>query len=76
MKIEYKTPLFFQYESYNPVEKTANGVGELKDINNINFGFNFYPDAQVVLKVDYQIKDDKNVDIKESTISFGLGFIF
>ena len=72
----FKIPLFAQYESYNPIEETVSGLGESEDINIITTGLNFYPTEQVVLKADYQIKDDKNKADKEYTASFGIGFIF
>ena len=74
--VNMKLPIFAQYERYNPIEETVSGKGEFKSITNINVGFNLYPTNQVVLKADYQIKDDKNRDKKENMLSFGLGFIF
>jgi len=72
-----KLPIFVQYEKYSPIEETVSGKGISENVKNINLGFNFYPTSQVVLKADYQIKDDKNRDTKLiKTLSFGLGFIF
>ena len=70
-------PLFYQYEQYNPVKEIANGVSTYSDITAHTFGINYFPHEQVVLKAEYQIKDDKNVQsekIKTASVSFG--FIF
>ena len=76
LHMEYKLPVFVQYERYNPIEETVSGAGELEDISIVTAGFNFYPTEQVVLKADYAIKDDPARADKERTASFGLGFIF
>jgi len=73
--LEYKLPVFAQYENYNPVEKTVDGLNEdtfQTDI--VTIGLNFFPADQVVLKADYAMKEVNNVDT--NTFSFGLGFIF
>ena len=70
-------PLFYQYEQYNPVKEIANGTSTYSDITAHTFGINYFPHEQVVLKAEYQIKDDKNVQsekIKTASVSFG--FIF
>ncbi len=70
-------PLFYQYEQYNPVKEVANGTSTYSDITAHTFGINYFPHEQVVLKAEYQIKDDKNVQsekIKTASVSFG--FIF
>ncbi|BCD59802.1 MULTISPECIES: outer membrane beta-barrel protein [unclassified Nitratiruptor] len=72
----FRLPVFIQYENYNPVKETANGQNEMNDIENWTFGFNFYPHEQVVLKADYQIKDNNDGSDKVDTVSLGLGFIF
>jgi len=75
MGINYKLPVFAQYENYNPVEKTVDGLNEdtfQTDI--VTIGLNFFPADQVVLKADYAMKEVNNVDT--NTFSFGLGFIF
>ena len=73
--IEYKLPVFAQYENYNPVEKTVNGSNEdTFQTEIVTIGLNFFPADQVVLKADYAMRDVNNVDT--NTFSFGLGFIF
>jgi hypothetical protein len=75
MGIEYKTPLFVQYEDYNPVSSTVDGSNEdTHDTQIVTVGMNFFPAEQAVLKADYAMKD---VNGKESNVfSLGLGFIF
>ena len=75
MGIQYKTPIFVQYENYNPVSSTVDGQNEdTYDTEIVTVGLNFFPVDQAVLKVDYAMKD---VNGKEDNIfSFGLGFIF
>ena len=72
---DYKTPIFAQYENYNPVDSTVNGQNEdIYDTEIVTVGVNFFPVDQAVLKVDYAMKD---VNGEENNVfSFGLGFIF
>jgi hypothetical protein len=73
--IEYKLPIFAQYENYNPVEKTVDGLNEDEfQTEIVTIGLNFFPADQVVLKADYAMRDVNNVDT--NIFSFGLGFIF
>ncbi len=73
--LNYKLPVFAQYEDYNPVEKTVNGLNEdTFQTEIVTIGLNFFPADQVVLKADYAMKEVNNVDT--NTFSFGLGFIF
>ncbi|MCO4846261.1 MAG: hypothetical protein KC427_09610 [Sulfurovum sp.] len=73
--IEYKMPVFVQYENYNPVEKTVDGLNESDfETETVTIGFNFFPTNQTVIKVDYEM-DDVNGD-ETNTVSVGLGFIF
>ena len=70
-------PIFYQYEKYNPVKEVANGTSTYNDISSHTVGVNYFPHEQVVLKAEYQIKDDKNVqDEKIKTVSLSFGFIF
>ncbi len=73
--IEYKLPIFAQYENYNPVESTVDGLNEDKyQTDIVTIGMNFFPVDQAVIKADYAMKD---VNGKETnTFSLGLGFIF
>ena len=74
--IEYKLPVFAQYQNYNPVEKTVDGLNEDKHQTEIvTIGMNFFPVDQAVIKVDYAMKDVNGLD-KEDIFSLGIGFIF
>ncbi|HEY9189894.1 MAG TPA: porin [Sulfurovum sp.] len=73
--LQYKLPVFAQYEEYNPVENTVDGSNEdTFQTEIVTIGLNFFPADQVVLKADYAMKEVNNVDT--NTFSFGLGFIF
>jgi hypothetical protein len=73
--VDYKLPLFAQYQNYNPVEKTVDGLNEdAFQTEIVTIGLNFFPVDQVVLKADYEMKEVNNVD--SDKFSFGLGFIF
>lgn len=73
--VDYKLPLFAQYQNYNPVEKTVDGLNEdAFQTEIVTIGLNFFPTDQVVLKADYEMKEVNNVD--NDKFSFGLGFIF
>ncbi|MDQ7046413.1 MAG: hypothetical protein Q9M39_01835 [Sulfurovum sp.] len=73
--IDYKMPIFAQYENWNPVEKTLSGVNEdAFDTETVTIGMNFFPTSQTVLKLDYEM--DKVGTVDTNTLSFGLGFIF
>ena len=73
--LNYKLPVFAQYQDLNPVEKTVNGSDEdTFQTEIVTIGVNFFPADQVVLKADYAMKEVNNVDT--NTFSFGLGFIF
>jgi len=77
--LEYKLPLFVQYESVNARAKVSSGVSS-DAVHITTIGVNFFPHDQVVLKVDYAMADSsfkKYADIESSdTLSFSLGFIF
>jgi len=73
--LNYKLPVFAQYEDYNPVDKSVDGSNEdTFQTEVVTIGLNFFPADQVVLKADYTMKEVNNVDT--NTFSFGLGFIF
>jgi hypothetical protein len=73
--LDYKLPIFAQYEDYNPLEKTVDGLNEDKfQTEVVTIGLNFFPADQVVLKADYAMKEVGNRE--ENLFSFGLGFIF
>jgi len=73
--IDYKLPVFAQYQNYNPVEQTVDGLNEdAYQTEIVTIGFNFFPADQAVVKVDYAMKEVNNVD--ENIFSLGIGFIF
>ena len=79
---EYSLPLFVQYESVNP-ESSVSGSGvSYSPVNTTTVGVNFFPQKQVVLKVDYAIQDNKfhtstsEAKISSKTLSVSMGFIF
>ncbi len=73
--IEYKVPVFVQYENFNPVDATVDGLNEdTYQTETVTVGLNFFPVDQVVLKADYAMKEVNNKD--EDIFSVGLGFVF
>ena len=76
-ELSVNMPVFYQFEQYNPVKEFANAASTFSDITTHTFGINYFPHEQVVLKAEYQKKDDKNLEsekIKTASVSFG--FIF
>jgi hypothetical protein len=70
-------PLFVQYESYNTTEKVVLGRAPDNETAITTVGANFFPHDQVVLKLDYAMKDySDDTKIDTNTFSFGLGFVF
>ena len=73
--IKYKTPLFIQYQNYNPVEQTVDGSNQDTYQTEVTtVGLNFFPTEQVVLKADYAMKSVNNIE--NNTFSLAFGFIF
>ena len=79
---EYSLPLFVQYESVNPQSSVSGSGVSYNPVNTTTVGANFFPQKQVVLKVDYAIQDN-NFDedttiskISSKTLSVSMGFIF
>jgi len=77
--IDYKMPVFAQYENWNSVEGIANQTDLTLntsdfEVETTTIGLNFFPTEQVVLKLDYEMNEVGGHDV--DTISFGLGFIF
>ncbi|NOQ30944.1 MAG: porin [Helicobacteraceae bacterium] len=72
-----RLPIFAQYEQYNPRSTAVDG-SSYDDIKITTIGANYFPTEQVVLKLDYQSRDNDVTNSKksENTLSFGLGFIF
>ena len=77
MNSEYKLPLFVQYDTYDKKERLANAADPQAGETITTVGLNFFPHEQVVLKLDYAMKDYDDAAIEDfDTLSFGLGFIF
>jgi len=73
--LHYKLPLFAQYENYNPLESTVDGLNEDKyQTETVTIGLNFFPVDQAVVKMDYAMKTVNSIDT--NTFSVGIGFIF
>lgn len=73
--IDFKLPVFAQYQNFNPVEETVDGLNEdLYDTEITTIGINFFPADQAVVKLDYAMKEVNNEE--ENTLSLGIGFIF
>ena len=73
--MDYKLPFFAQYENYNPVQSTVDGLNEEQyQTEIVTVGLNFFPVDQAVVKMDYAMKTVNNVDT--NTFSVGIGFIF
>ena len=74
--IDYKVPVFAQYENYNPVESTVDGLNEdTYKTEKTTIGLNFFPTDQTVIKADYAMRDEGTRET-EKIFSLGLGFIF
>lgn len=74
--VDYRLPLFVQYEDYNPVASTVDGLNESQfDTKTTTVGLNFFPVDQAVLKLDYAMKKYKEQE-DENIFSVGLGFVF
>ncbi|BAF72811.1 hypothetical protein [Sulfurovum sp. NBC37-1] len=73
--VDYKIPLFVQYEDLNPIASTVDGLNEdTYKTKTTTIGMNFFPVDQVVLKADYAMKEVNNQD--QDVFSAGLGFVF
>ena len=73
--MEYKLPVFAQYENFNPVESTVDGLNEDKyQTEIVTIGMNFFPVDQAVIKADYAMKTVNGKD--DNIFSVGIGFIF
>ena len=77
-----KVPLFVQYDYVNPGATVVDQFAVTRDSNvgesaTTTIGVNYFPQEQVVLKMDYAMTDMKAVGETDfNTLSVGLGFIF
>ncbi len=70
-------PVFVRYERFNTQEKVANGftADKANDKTVWTIGFNFKPHPNIVLKADYQFRDNEAGD-EPDVFELGMGFIF
>jgi hypothetical protein len=73
----FSLPIFTRYEKYNTQDSVADGFSAdpNNDKNIWTVGLNFKPHANVVLKADYQFRDNEG-DGEADRLELGLGFIF
>ena len=71
--MDFKAPIFVQYEKLSPQAKRADGTSG-DATQNVSMGVNFFPHPQVVLKADYVLSQTN--DLTDKTASFSMGFIF
>lgn len=72
-----RLPLFVQYESYNTTTDVVTGSAPDNKVSTTTVGLNYFPHAQVVLKMDYAMKDYRDdAQEDEEIFSLGLGFVF
>ncbi len=73
----FSLPVFARYEKYNTQDSVADGF--TPDPNNDKtiwtVGLNFKPHPNIVLKADYQFRDNEG-DGEADRLELGLGFIF
>ncbi|HFS85355.1 MAG TPA: hypothetical protein ENK72_01925, partial [Epsilonproteobacteria bacterium] len=73
--IDYKLPVFAQYQNYNPTEQTVDGNNEsINETKITTVGINFFAADQAVVKLDYAKKEVNSVESK--VLSLGIGYIF
>lgn len=70
--------LFVRYDDYNTQEKMPPGVFENPEGNRSEwtFGLNFYPIPNLVIKADYQIREDKSNKDLDDLFNLGIGWQF
>lgn len=73
----FALPIFARYEKYNTQEKVPSGFSADKSNDKIiwTIGFNFKPHPNIILKADYQFRDNKKED-EADVFELGVGFIF
>ena len=77
-----KLPLFIQYDHVNPAATVVDKFGvstgsNIGETTTTTFGINYFPQEQVILKLDYAMTDFRAASETDyNTLSVGLGFIF
>ena len=74
---DYSLPVFVRYERYNTQEKVPAGFTKNSQYDKTiwTVGLNFKPHPNVILKADYQIRDNRQFN-ESDIFELGLGFIF
>jgi len=70
--------VFVRYEEYDTQDEMPSGVTRdpSKDVEEVTFGFNFYPVPDFVVKADYQISEDASGNDRDDRFNLGFGFTF
>ena len=73
---QYLAP-FIRFEKYDTQNQVPGGFLRNPENNRdvLTFGFNYKPIPNVVVKIDYQNRDNK-ANISNDQINFGLGYVF
>ena len=75
-------PVFVRYTAYNPHAKVPAGQSEDPSLEweIWTLGFNYRPHANIALKFDYEMRDNRGEGAtdrnKEDKLSLGMGFVF
>ncbi|RUM47186.1 MAG: porin [Hydrogenothermus sp.] len=74
---KFSLPLFVRYERFNTQEKVPAGftADKTNDKTIWTVGFNFKPHPNIILKADYQFRDNKGGG-EPDVFELGMGFIF
>jgi hypothetical protein len=67
--------VFVRYEEYDTQYKMPSGIPKdtSKDVNELTFGVNFYLTPNLVIKADYQLRDDAS---RDDLFNVGIGWAF
>ena len=70
--------LFARYEDFDTQNQVPSGVtkNEAGDRNEVTVGISFYPVHNLVVKADYQFKDDETDDEVNDQFNLGIGWQF
>lgn len=73
---QYFSP-FVRYENFDTQKSVPSGFARnpANDRQNLTFGFSYKPIPQVVIKADYQWKDNE-ADSADNQFNLGLGYVF
>jgi hypothetical protein len=73
---QYFSP-FVRYENFDTQKSVPSGFARnpANDRQDLTFGFSYKPIPQVVIKADYQWKDNE-ADSADNQFNLGLGYVF